>query len=168
MSLRHLVRPKATVTLSDGQTFTVSGLSPNHAFGLYHRHRGQMSNLFDRVMTDTKAGTSSIASLGENIFGEAPLLLAEIIALAAGGNPFDETPADPDVPGGATVWQAELSMAVDMPLPVQLDALQKIGDLTFTPEMPPKKFLSALVAMMQGANQSLPVSGIGSGVSGDK
>lgn len=160
MGLRHLSIPQQTVSLSDGQQFTVSGLSPNHAYGLYHRHRGEMSALFDRIMA---SGATDVSGIGENIFGEAPLLLAEIIALAAGGNPFDETPVDPEVPDGATAWQAELSMAVSLPAPVQLDALQKIGALTFTPEMPPKKFLSVLASMLQGARQNVPTLPNGSG-----
>jgi len=158
MGLRHLVKPQATVTLSDGvQTFTVSGLSPNHLFGLYHRHRGQLSELFDVLTAGGEDRTpETIAQMGQQVFARAPLLLAEIIALAAGGDPFDESETD-----GITNWQAEIAMAAGFPFPVQMDALQKIGDMTFTSDMPPKKFLGALVAMIQGARDQ--TSAISSG-----
>lgn len=156
-SLLRISKPQATVSLGDseGQSFTVTGLTPNHIFGLYHRHRGQLAALFEKFTAD--GGTPSMddaASLAQSMFNSAPLLMGEIIALASGGDPFDTTPIDPDVPDGATRWQATLTAATELSVAVQVDALQKIGGLTFTPEMPPKKFLGALVQMVQSANTS--------------
>ena len=161
MTLRHIVKPTATVSLSDGQEFTVSGLSPNHVFGLYHRHRGELGNLYDAI-TGGERDPESIASFAVTLFNNAPLLLAEIVALAAGGDPFDERPIDPENPNGVTEWQAELSAAAGLPFPVQVDALNKIGDLTFTSEMPPKKFLSVLLGLMRGAQKQFQTSEISS------
>lgn len=156
-SLRKIVKPIATVSLGDseGQSFTVTGLTPNHIFGLYHRHRGQLAALFEKVVADGGApNVDDVAAMGQTLINSAPLVMAEIIALASGADPFDTSPVDPDVPDGATMWQSDLTLAAGLTLSVQLDALQKIGNLTFTPEMPPKKFLSALVEMIRSANGS--------------
>lgn len=161
MGLRHIIKPTETVTLADGQSFSVSGITPNHAIGLYHRHRGQLAALFDAVVgAGGEVDINDVSRFAADLFGAAPLVMAEIITLAAGGNPFDESPIDPDVPDGVTAWQAELATAAGLPFPVQLDALEKIGGLTFTPEMPPKKFLSVLVNLMQGANGSISQSSL--------
>ncbi|MEG3175868.1 hypothetical protein U1872_06470 [Sphingomonas sp. RB3P16] len=163
MAFQNLIRPKKTVTLSDGQTFAVGGLSPNQVFGLYHRHRGQLTALFERSIAAGEVDLPSVASTGESLVAEAPLLLAEIITIAAGGDPYTEVPIDPEVPEGVTVWQADIAFMLDMPLPVQIDALQKIGEQSFTPDMPPKKFMGVLVKMLQDARESLPPSPNGSG-----
>lgn len=156
-SLLKIVKPMQTVSLGDseGQSFTVTGLTPNHIFGLYHRHRGQLAAMFDKVVGEGgEVDLDNVHGMAESLFNSAPLVMGEIIALASGGDPFDASPIDPDVPDGATRWQAVLTAATGLSLAVQMDALQKIGDLTFTVDMPPKKFLSALVQMVQSANAS--------------
>lgn len=155
--LRGIVAPKATVTLTDGQMFTVSGLTPNHVFGLYHRHRGQVENVFDQVVRNGgEINTSTLAANAETLLLSTPLLMAEIVALGAGGNPFDDTPVDPDVPEGVTAWQSEVGIAAGLPLPIQIDALQKIAKLSFSSDMPPKKFLAVLAAMIRGGRAASP------------
>lgn len=167
--LRHIVTPKATVALTDGQEFEVTGLSPSHIFGLYHRHRGQLASLFDRLAADGNVSIENAGQIAESLLSSAPLILAEIVALASGSHPFDETPVDPAVPDGATVWQADVNLAASLPVSVQADALQKIGDLTFTADMPPKKFLSVLARMIQSANlTNLSLSSSSTGTSEDK
>jgi len=156
-SLLKIVKPTETVSLGDseGQSFTVTGLTPNHIFGLYHRHRGQLAAMFDKVVGEGgSVDLDNVQGMAESLFNSAPLVMGEIIALASGGDPFDGTPIDPAAPDGATRWQATLTAACELSFPVQLDALQKVGNLTFTTEMPPKKFLSALVQMVQSANAS--------------
>lgn len=148
--LRHIVKPQAEVSLADGQSFTVSALSPNHIFGLYHRHRGELGSLYDAITGGAK-DAETIAAFSVHLFNNAPMLLAEIVALAAGANPFDESPIDPENPEGVNAWQAEVAAAAGLPFPAQVDALNKIGELTFTSEMPPKKFLGVLLEMMRGA-----------------
>lgn len=159
-SLRRITKPQATVTLTDGQEFTVSGLTPNHIFGLYHRHRGDLAAIYERLVSPdgNVVAPEDATRIVENLIGSAPRLMAEVIAMASGGDPFDTRPIDPEMPDGATVWQSDVATAADLTMPVQMEALQKIGDLTFTPEMPPKKFLSVLVGMMQGAKTNLSPS----------
>lgn len=155
--LRHLTTPTATVSLADGQSFSVSGLSPNHIFGLYHRHRADLSGVFDAIVAGGTEQLGNATDFINGMFGKMPLILAEVITLAAGGNPFDETPIDPDDQHSPSAWQGELAAAASLPIAVQADALSKIGDLTFTSEMPPKKFLGVLVAMInQGVSISMP------------
>lgn len=155
MSLRNIPIPKREVTLADDVSFTVYGLSPNHALGLFQRHRVELAMLFEQIIGNGGVTDETVAQATGLLLNSAPLLMAEIIALAAGGSPLDLAEIEP----GVTGWQADLLKASQLPAPVQLDALQKIGDLTFTTEMPPKKFLGALTVMMaKGAQMQNPLA----------
>lgn len=157
-SLRKLTKPVGTVTLADGQKFTVNGLSPSHIFGLYHRHPGELAALFSKYSEDGELTPEDTQPVAKTLVSMAPLLMAEIIALGTGGDPFDDRPLDLDTPEGATVWQGDVALAAELTMPVQIDALQKIGDLTFTAEMPPKKFFGVLRKMLQSARETVSPS----------
>jgi hypothetical protein len=164
MGLRNLVTPSFTVLLPGApgteQSFTVRGVTTNQVITLYNRRRDQLEPLFARLANEKLVAVSQEANaeLATVLLNQSPLLMAEVIAIAAGGNPYDDSPADPEHPDGMTAWQADVAMAIDLPAPVQLDALQKIGALTFSPEMPPGKFVRVLVEMMKGATRNLSPS----------
>lgn len=150
--LRHLPLPHRTVEVAEGASFTVRGFSPDDALAIYHRHTGELSRLFDEFagvakgkakveVDEIKAFTNSV---GMNMVHGAPRVIAEIIAVAAGGNPQDEDEFNQDV-----------SVALKLPAGAQLDALQKIGELTFTSEMPPGKFLAVVVKLAGGTAAAL-------------
>lgn len=151
-TLRNIRIPKKEVTLGDGQQFTVKGLSPNDVFGIYFRHRGDLEEMFGQFAGKTDVKVSEVMRSLEGMIAQFPLVCAEAIAISSGANPFDDEPVAEDIP--LTNWQADLRIAFDLPLPVQIDALMKIGELTFSPDMPPKKFFGLLVGMMQQANQT--------------
>jgi hypothetical protein len=156
MGLRDLVIPTEVVKVADGE-FTVRGLSPNDALGLYYRHAGQLSALFDQFTARSRTGEDvNVAEVGTSLVGGAPQIMAEIIAVASGSRAprLDE----PDIVKRAaqeTEWLLDVQKAIDLPAGAQMDALEKVGKLTFTSEMPPKKFFGLVLAMAQSATAAI-------------
>jgi len=143
MGLRDLVIPTELVKVAD-EGFPVRGLSPNDALDLYYRHAGELSALFDQFTARVKAGESADAmEVGTAMVGGAPQIMAEIIALAS-----DSDPRSPD-------WPLDVAQALRLPAGVQMDALEKIGRLTFTSDMPPGKFFGLVISMAQSATAAL-------------
>jgi hypothetical protein len=149
MGLRDLTIPTATVQVAD-ESFIVRGLSPNDALGLYSRHAGQLSALFDEFSGKVKAEQPVEANdFGAALLGGAPRLLAEVIAIANGGDP-----------GRPEEWEADVAQALRFPAGVQMDALQKVADLTFSSDMPPPKFFGLVLALAQSATAQLQSAGL--------
>lgn len=157
MTLRNIVIPKMVISVGGESLFAVSGIYPNQVFGLYKRHREDLSSVFDSLSgRETALAQVALDSI-EGIVAQFPDLIAEIIALASGGDPDDyELFVDKNTGDttGQTVWEADVAIAKRLPFPVQLDALMKIGELTFSTEMPPGKFFALLVGMIQRLNNS--------------
>lgn len=143
---------EAAVQLSDDESFIVRGLNPNQVQGLYYRHAGELSVLFDRVMAGFKeTGTAAMVDMQSivlGLMGDAPVILAELIVLASGGDPLNTDTVNvgtDDEPEWVSAWDAALRIAHDLPFPVQAATLEAIGDLTFTSDMPPGKFVALVV-----------------------
>lgn len=149
MALHSIVIPRKEVPLADGQSFTVSGVSANQVFTLYQRHREDLTSVFDRFAGRSPSEPNEVLNSLEGIISQFPVLVGEVIALSSGYHPDDATFTDEAT---KTKWQAAFEASVMLPLPVQVDALYKIADLTFSPDMPAKKFFSLLVGMIQQAN----------------
>lgn len=144
MSLRKLKNPtpQKVVKVSDDEGFVVRGLSPADVMGLYYRHTGELSNLFEKLAENYQANGNQIAAsdvqtVAFSMMREAPQILAEVIALAAGGDPMSDE------------WSEEVDIAKLLPFPVQADAVSKIGELSFTSEMPAGKFVSLIVGAVK-------------------
>lgn len=146
MGLRDIVIPVSLVAVGDS-SFTVRGLSPRDALGLYHRHAGELSALFDQFTGRANAGENVISAdvlqAASSLVDGGPLIIAEIIALAS-----DANPATAD-------WYTDVAIAERLPFPVQFDALQKIGQLTFSSDMPPGKFIGLVLQMAQSTQAAL-------------
>lgn len=143
MGLRDLIIPTERVEVADSY-FTVRGLSPNDALGLYYRHRGQLSAMFEQFSARAKAEVAvDVTEFGASLVGGAPQIMAEIIALASNSDPRGED------------WDGDVGVALTLSAGVQMDALEKIGRLTFTSEMPPKKFFGLVLAMAQSATAAM-------------
>lgn len=166
MSLRKLKTPvpQALVQVSDEEGFPVRGLSPTHVIGLYYRHTGQLSALFERLAEAHQSGgnvdTGDIQTMVVELLREAPLIMAEVIALASGSDAADEIEATDDAgePLGMTNWEADVEIAKTLSFPVQADALTKIGNLTFTSDMPPGKFFALIAGAVNKAVALRPKS----------
>jgi hypothetical protein len=143
MGLKDIIIPTAEVKLSDG-SFAVRGLSLSDAVVLYRRHAGELSALFDRFATkpgqavDPEETVEVVVGLIES----APYLVAEIISIAAGAD-------SSDIEGFADI----VAKMLNLPLGAQIDAVQKVGDLTFTSDMPPEKFVGLVLSVAGGAQR---------------
>jgi hypothetical protein len=150
MSLRNITIPKREVPVGD-EKFTVTGVSADQVFGLYHRHRAELGTLFDNLAGRGTVEAGAVLNSVEGIVTQFPVVVAETIAMASG------------VKADSPNWDEEIEIARSLPLPVQVDALIKIGELTFSADMPPKKFFALLVGMIQQMNLSRnPTSELGS------
>jgi hypothetical protein len=120
---------RASVSIKGG-SFTVRGLSLADLEALVRHHAAEMNSLAsaisDQVGAVAEAG--GYARLCLNLIQDAPYIVADIISRAA------------DEPDAVT-------NALKLPLAVSLDALQKIGDLTFQEIGGPKKFFEALASL---------------------
>lgn len=150
MTLRNITIPKAVVSVGD-EVFVVSGITANQVFNLYRRHREDLSTLFDTLAGRGTIEASDVLNSVEGIIAMFPDLVAEVIAMASGDKPED-----------GDGWLEALTMAAALPFPIQTEALLKIGELTFSPEMPPKKFFALLVGMIQRMNATTKTSPVGS------
>lgn len=170
------------VQVSDGEGFAVRGLNPLNVVALYRRHMGELEPMFQQVMASAQArGTvdaSDIQPLLLGLVSESPLLMGELIVIASGGDPANVDPvtiADPEGGDAVTLpaFDAALTIAMALPFTVQVDALSKVGELTFTQDMPPGKFLALVATLLrsvsravQGMTASLQRAQNGSGESG--
>ena len=138
MTLRNITISKAVVAVDAEQMFSVSGVTAAQVFTLYNRHREDLSVLFDRLSGRGEPNVAEVLNSIEGIIAQFPTLVAETIAMSSGEKLDDEE-----------AWQDAVSIAKSLPFTVQTDALLKIGELTFSPDMPPKKFFALLVSLIQ-------------------
>lgn len=142
-NLKDRIIATVVVKVGDWGGFEVRGLSPYDLTAMFMRHRGELSTMFDQFTAKAKAGESVDLGDGTALIAgaleTAPLLVAEVIALATGSDPQHED------------WAGDVAVAQKLSLGVQADALQKIAGLTFSEEMPAGKFVSLALDAMQNA-----------------
>lgn len=145
MGLKDIKIPEELVKTPGGD-FAVRGLSLDDILTLAGRHLPLMSELFDTFSgnsLDAPDGSFDKATTGQvaaALARTAPDAVADVITLA-GGYGLDDKEA--------------LKAAKNLPFPVQIDALEKVGKLTFTSEDALGKSVAAVVQMMQGASKSV-------------
>jgi hypothetical protein len=145
--LRNITFPTRAIAIPGGGEFAVRGLTTDMALNLYLRHAGQLSQLFD--MAAANAADEDFRDIAMRLLTEAPHIMAELIALATGSRPGDDW-IDPDEeanPLGLTEWERDVRAAQGLPIPVQVDALMGLAEMTFTSSMPPKKFFGVVIGM---------------------
>ena len=147
-NLENQIIPTTLVKVSDRGGFEVRGLSPYDITAMFLRHGGELNAIFDQFATKVRAGEAVNLGDGAAIIGgvleTAPLLIAEVIALATGADPAD-----------GDDWVKDVAVARKLSLGVQTEAVQQIAALTFTEDMPPGKFLSLALDAMQSATGAL-------------
>jgi hypothetical protein len=153
-SLSKLKNPVPTkvVQVSDDEGFAVRGLSPSDVLGLYQRHTGQLSDMFEQLAeTYQKSGgqvaPSDVQAFAVNLIGDAPHIMAELVALGSGSDP-----------AALDDWSTDVEIARKLTFTVQMDALSKIGALTFTSDMPPGKFVALIGGLIQKLTTSAAAS----------
>lgn len=139
-SLRKVENPTPLlpVRVSDEESFTVRGVGLNDIMAIYYRHTGGISLAFEKLASQYRSsgqlGSEEVSGIIAGTIQELPIVTAELIAIASGSN------VDEDAE-----FAADVALALNLGLGAQFAALEAIGKLTFTSEMPPKKFL-ALIA----------------------
>lgn len=133
MGLKHIKLPEAVIEFPGGN-FAVRGLSLDDVSFLVQRHGEKLNSL----LSEFKAGSGeltveAVAQFALPMLKAAPEIAAEMIACASGGSD-DES----------------IRIAMSLPFPVQLDALQKLAEQTFNVAGGPKKLLETVVSMAKG------------------
>ena len=137
MGLKDLKLPTAEVEVPGGGSFAVRGLSFTDIRALFIKHSAEVNSVFTLIARG-KEGSATPEEASEtvaHIINTAPALVAEVIAVASGEeDAFEE--------------------ALALPFPVQVDALKKIGQVTFGSEDGLKKFVQTVSLLMR--NQAAP------------
>lgn len=139
MGLRNLTFPAAVVETSGGP-LSVRGLSFDHIYGIFIRRSALVGQLFEMVMRDFKASEmdgEKAAELLVKMIHIAPDVVGEIIALGAGADPRD-----------TENFIGDVGIAKALVISEQIDALQKIAELTFTSDMPAGKVFGLVLKLM--------------------
>jgi hypothetical protein len=134
MGLKDLVLPTEKVEVPGGGEFVVRGLSLIDARVLVRKYSAEMSDLFSLIADGKKAGAIDIenaAATAAQLIDISPSLVADAIATAGGDGSAED-----------------FAKVLMLPIPVQVDALTKIGRLTFSSEGSVKKFLQTVISLM--------------------
>lgn len=131
MGLRDLKIPEEVVEIPGG-SFAVRGLNTDDMAYLIRKHGASMEKAYASFADSNENFTpEDLKDFLVPLLEYAPELLAELIACAA-----DDMEAVP--------------VARRLPFPSQVDALEKIAQLTFEVAGGPKKFLETVTRLLQG------------------
>lgn len=164
MGIRDIVLPVEKVAVG-GDNFLVRGLSFTDITPIINRHFPVVAALFERFTADMQQNEGAdfgekIGSVGRVILEDAPQVLVEIIVAG-----LDEEDKD-DV-------EALHGMVRRLPMPAQMEALEKIGRLTFTSEAVVGKMVEMVIAALETTTKTVSAvtkspSGPGFGASGGR
>lgn len=133
MSLADYKPETLPVQLGREQSMEVQGLSLEHLAVLLREHMPDLDAVFDLFDGVENMPQGAGQQLAMTLISQAPGLVANVIALAANQPEHAEK-------------------AAMLPAPVQIDALMKIGELTFTEVGGVKKFLEHIAALLKTVN----------------
>ncbi|QPZ53275.1 tail protein [Achromobacter phage vB_AchrS_AchV4] len=137
MSLKKVVLPKELIDIPGSEPFAVRGISMADISVLLNQHKSLLESLYQRFTADgVTTSTMDANAIMRDIAATAPALVASIICLAAGDGEDVEA----------------LVVAASLPLPVQIEALEKILKLTFQREGGVGKFLETVTRAVAGLN----------------
>lgn len=127
------------VVIDDEITFNVRGLGLKDVTHIFEYHEGAIEDIWLQFKAREGLEFSETVMLEtiKNVINSTPGVVATIIALAA-----DDLSVD------------SLMAAASLPLPVQMEAIETIGELTFRDLAGAKKFVAAIQKMLAGLSQS--------------
>ena len=142
MGLRNIVIARQRVDLGDGQAFEVRGISLFDIMSVLNDYGPQMALMFGKVMAQKAEqrglDNATVRKVISDISGEFPDVLAAAIALASD----DYTPET-------------VSIAKQLPMMKQIEAIEAIFVLTFKSEGDVVKLIESLTKMMTAATGAL-------------
>ena len=130
MGLKHIKLPEAQVKFPGGD-IAVRGLSLDDLSFIVQRHGAKLNVLFKSFTEGGELTVEGVANFAMPLLNAAPEIAAELIACASG---------DPEDAG----------IAATLPFPVQLEALEKLAELTFNVSGGPKKLVETVLRMAKG------------------
>lgn len=134
MALADYKAPKAEIACPGGVTFEVRALSLSDLSAIVRIHRDATEAIVEQLGRHAEVGIS-VEVMVETVItmiAEAPPMMATVIAFAS-----DE----PD----------QIAQARDLPLAVSVDALNRVGELTFTDIASLKKTIASVKQLISGA-----------------
>jgi hypothetical protein len=131
MALHDYQPERREVIVNKKPLFQVQGLSLDDLSLLVRTHLPDLENITDILMGVATAPGASLGAAAISLVSEAPGLVANTIAVASGEQDLD-----------ALIVQARR-----LPFPVQVDALEKILDMTFQEVGGVKKFTEIILQM---------------------
>lgn len=140
MGLKDFKISEETIKTSGGE-FAVRGLSLTDILTLSGKYYPVMEQLFEQFTADTSSEKTATVKkeMAASLISGAPNAVAEVIALAAGDG--DDAEA--------------VDAAKKLPFTVQIEALQKIGALTFKSEEDLGNAVAAVISMLQGSGKAI-------------
>ncbi len=136
MGLKDIKLPQAKITVADGETFTVRGLSLRDVGVLAQRHHTPLAALYAEFTGAAELGQDAVAAKLPELLGKFPDLAADIIAISEG-----------DIENADAVGV--------LPLPVQIAALDAIFTLTFRTEADLKNVVETVIRGMKSATTQM-------------
>lgn len=127
MALRDITIKKTEIEVPDG-TFAVRGLALIDVNSLFSRYADTAADLFKTLMQGEVTQNDS-AQIANMLVKDAPALAAAIIATAADEPEMEE-------------------LVSRLPFPIQIEALEAVGTLTFTTEGSLKKVFETLIQLL--------------------
>lgn len=132
---------KEKVVIDNDADFFVRGIAFRDVTELLRKHGPVAVAIYAQVKAASNLGQdSTLAQLVMKALEDFPEAVAEVIALAA-----DDTS------------QAALENAGRLPLPIQMEALEKIIGLTFAGEAEVKKLVEIVTRMLEGVSRTAQV-----------
>ncbi|ERP95694.1 hypothetical protein Q669_29435 [Labrenzia sp. C1B10] len=137
MSLKDYLVRKEEIPLGGGNSMQVRGLSAIDIGLIVARHRDAITQLVGQAADVTQGGKiGNMDVLIDVAMTQFPELVAEVICTAA-----DEPEAHAE--------------AMKLTLPIQLEAVYMIGNLTFEAEGGPKKTVETLIKVLNGLSGTM-------------
>lgn len=144
MALKYKVKTRKIMD-GDDEVAIIHGLSLNHLVGLINNNRAAVEALFNKFQDTSELSDDEVANVGMDMIEQAPVMVAQIIALAT--DAYDDHIAVEGEP-------SPLDTILSMPVGLQLTFLQQIGDLTFSAGGGAKKMLALALKAARGGSQS--------------
>lgn len=132
MGLKGYTAPTEAVELPGGGSFTVRGLSLPDVIFLVQNYAAPLEALFNKF-SDEDGDVDNVRHVAVELVHETPRLAAAAIALAS------------DEP-------EEVETILTLPFPVQIDAIEKMGKLTFDTTGGPKKVVETVIRVFRGTS----------------
>lgn len=138
-TLKELRLPTETVS-TPGGPLTVRGVALADVTALVSHHGPALAGLFKDVIKgkDITLSVEGVTALGMDALKTAPELVAELIALAADEGDLES-----------------IRIAAKLPIPVQVEAVEKIARLTFAMEGGLGKLVETVIRIAQGTSGAI-------------